>query len=414
MPDPQLAVSVLVQWLATYLLHSTLLVAGVAAVLWLARRRIPDAAADVAWKVALTAAVLSATVQLGLGIRPVVGALELDTGHPSESTDATRRHVVANDRGRMALSVEPTAPEPAPLWPAVVAVAFLAGAGTGLGRLAVAAARRRKTLRSRTDVLEDPVLESFLELCQRAGRARKTRLTACDGIDAPVVLGRAEICLPGRALRELTPAQIHGVLARELVRLERRDAAWDRAAAVVEAALFVQPFNRLVRRRMQRVAGVLCDDWGARHGGTGERPAPAESAGTPMGLGAGLATVAGLVIAAPVVVSAAPRPAASVAFEPAAPIVVERDPVEGECDHGCAYGSLHFHGWPDMGGSWRMELDLHDHDLDFHVRLHEHLDRGHELRERVRHHRSRALERARDRHQRELERLERELEALRD
>jgi hypothetical protein len=136
-------------------------------------------------------------------------------------------------------------------------------------RLAVSVRGVRRRLADRSEVLEDPVLESFLTLCGDAEVNRKIRLTQSTRIAAPIALWRSEIVIPRRAVEELSPAAMRSVLAHELAHLERRDPHWLAFAAVLEALLFFQPLNRLARRGMQESAEFLCDDWAIANTGDG-------------------------------------------------------------------------------------------------------------------------------------------------
>ena len=51
------------------------------------------------------------------------------------------------------------------------------------------------------------------------------------------------------------------MLAHEVAHLVRRDPQWLIVARAMEVVFFMQPLNRLARRRMQEVAEYLCDDW---------------------------------------------------------------------------------------------------------------------------------------------------------
>jgi hypothetical protein len=84
-----------------------------------------------------------------------------------------------------------------------------------------------------------------------------------------VALGTSEIAVPEAALSELDPGQQRSMLAHELAHLERGDPRWLTAACVVECVGFLQPLNRLARRRMQESAEYLCDEWAVRSTGSG-------------------------------------------------------------------------------------------------------------------------------------------------
>jgi hypothetical protein len=90
---------------------------------------------------------------------------------------------------------------------------------------------------------------------------RHVLLTLSDRLTSPVALGHDEICLPARALSELDPIRMESILAHELAHLVRRDPSWLTIARVIEAVLFFQPLNVLVRRRMQEAAEFASDAW---------------------------------------------------------------------------------------------------------------------------------------------------------
>ena len=96
----------------------------------------------------------------------------------------------------------------------------------------------------------------------------QVRLTLSSALGSPIALVSHEIIVPPRAL-ELEPRQQEAMLAHELAHVVRRDPAWLVLAAIIEAALFIQPLNRLARRGMQEAAEELSDDWAVRHLGSG-------------------------------------------------------------------------------------------------------------------------------------------------
>ncbi|MCA9690632.1 MAG: M56 family metallopeptidase [Myxococcales bacterium] len=283
-------------WLLTYLLHSTALVLGV----YLACRLIPQLGnhmGNLLWKMALCGGLITASFQAAAAHKPVLGVYEIASPQPTVTQAQAQppaalpeqamgeRHQLTRD-GRTvvvdvtrpgaapAVAAAPVSPVPQdmspPLWPSVLALLWVVGAGVAVARQGMAARRFSTQVKERSEVLEDPILEGFLGLCQRAGIRRKVRLTASANITSPVALGRSEICLPQRAVDVLAPAQIQAILAHELAHLERRDTVWFVVASAIESIFFFQPLNSLARRRMQVSAEYLCDDWAAHHTGTGE------------------------------------------------------------------------------------------------------------------------------------------------
>jgi hypothetical protein len=72
---------------------------------------------------------------------------------------------------------------------------------------------------------------------------------------------RREICVPVRALRDLSASQQEAMLGHELGHAIRRDPAWLGLCWMLERVLLVQPLNRVARARLQQNAEMLCDDW---------------------------------------------------------------------------------------------------------------------------------------------------------
>ena len=302
-------VTLALSWMLTYLIHSTILVLAV----WLIcrgirplARRISPSAENLGWKLALVGGFVTATVQVAAGVTPALGALELETGpklvEQQPLMDSQPRQVLRDralppvmlgqDSDVVMLGAGPlpsagvgpvgvgpvsgvAASEavveqtPAPLWPMLLLVAWAIGTVIALVRLAGSVRGLRRRLADRSEVLEDPVLESFLTLCGDAEVHRKIRLTQSTRLAAPIALWRREIVVPRRAVQELSPAAMRSVLAHELAHLERRDPHWLALAAVLEALVFFQPLNRLARRGMQESAELLSDDWAIAHTGDG-------------------------------------------------------------------------------------------------------------------------------------------------
>lgn len=299
-------------WLLTYAIHSTILILAV----WLVVRGIPPLARrigprgeNLAWKFALVGGLVSASVQVGAGIHPAFGALEVGAPEPVAQqaqpaqpiAGVTRRMhpigrmhadvdtlmLIGHDEFIMVGGVSPTLgmnpmgtvaaprmaamvePGPAPTWPKVLFGLAVLGSLLALIRLGLCVRTLRRRLADRSEVLVDPALEQFLTLCRDAQIDRRIRLTHTVKLGSPIALARSEIVLPTRALDELSPLALRSVLAHELAHLERRDPAWLLFAAMIEALCFFQPLNRLARRGMQESAELLCDDWAIAQTGDG-------------------------------------------------------------------------------------------------------------------------------------------------
>jgi HEAT repeat protein len=288
-------------WLLTYALHSSVLIGSTWALQRLGVVR-SLRLRDLAWRGALVGGLLTASIQMGMGLAPwgftlevphagaVPAALASTPAPEPADAEGTSPMAVADDEappGAMAalpeapeavmpVEAEAAAPEPR----AAVAVpsvrvaslffmAWVAASSVLLLRLAVARARVLDGLGLRAPVLEPSVRAQLDRLCTEAGRQGPVRLTTAEGLKSPVALGWSEICLPRAALHELDAAQQRSVLAHELAHLERRDPLWLLLGTTLEQLLFFQPLNRLARRNMQEVAEYLCDDWAAVCDGSG-------------------------------------------------------------------------------------------------------------------------------------------------
>ena len=233
--------SALLAFLATYSIHSTLLL-GLA---WLATRVLDrPAAAERVWRAALVLSLcspwLTNLIYHGWGREPI--ALALD---PPGAVLTP---------GGLGIS-----------WPALVLGIWLMVASLGVLRLL----RSHRALLRNTAGRPLPAMETS-----------GIRVTASAAIEVPLVL-RGEIYLPERALLELSPAELRAVIAHEAAHLERHDQMWRWLAALSVRIFFFQPLNRLAAARLRELSECLCDDRAVRATGSGRALASA------------LATVAG-------------------------------------------------------------------------------------------------------------------------
>jgi beta-lactamase regulating signal transducer with metallopeptidase domain len=293
----------LTAWLLTYALHSTILFGAV----WVITSFVSsNTLKDVLWKSALVGGLLTATLQVGLDLRPFAGvvrlpatmeervALHSDDSRPVSSAPAGVPTSPAHGPGAGSLAALPdahvaTAARPAgdgnPLspegagirgaiptlvsrhWLTLLMTAWLLGACFGLLRLAWTRFRFFRGLGERQPVPSGPLTAMLHRLRRRAGIRRTIHLTTAAGLSSPVALGRREICLPERALTELEPGHQEGMLAHELAHLLRHDPAWLLVSGLIEAFFFFQPLNRVGRRRLQETTEYLCDEWAVRQTG---------------------------------------------------------------------------------------------------------------------------------------------------
>lgn len=292
-------------WVLTYLIHSTLLIGAVAIVVALMRKR-PEVASPL-WKAALVGGIVTATVQLGLGVQPWggvtvvatptasvaprVGTSEAVVTSPAMSLDfetaaAPTLSVPSDATGRSTVifssaSVTPTAaaqvaaasppvtePVSAPtgsLWPTVLATLLLLGVLLGVLSIVTAVAGLRRRLKGRQPVHDGPLAQLLGRLLDRAETRRTVVLSVAPHVTVPMATGlmRSEIVVPQRVVEQMPAAHQETLLAHELAHVLRRDPAWRVAGLLIERVLFFQPLNRLATRGMAQSAEYLCDDWAA-------------------------------------------------------------------------------------------------------------------------------------------------------
>ena len=295
------SVEILGAWLLTYFVHSTLLIGTALTACYLMDKR--PRMQDTLLKLALVGGLITATVQVGLGVAPLAGNVSVAAApsvgvQPSHTSDASattaakpvatapvtstanpRVEIVARPRpgapatthapasAPIALAAEATeSASTAPSggsWIALVVIAWLAGVAVFAGLLLVSWVRLRRRLSGRRELADGPLRYMLDNLLRDAEIRRRVRLTACADLEVPIAIGvfRREICVPERALTELSHEHHQSLLAHETAHLVRYDPQWRLFGSVVQGALFIQPLNRLVNRRLHAASEHLCDDW---------------------------------------------------------------------------------------------------------------------------------------------------------
>lgn len=312
-------------WVITYLLHSTVVIAGA----WLLSRVWGDKPERMSavWKAALVGGVLTATIQVGLGVTPLAGQLALpSTADPSQSLSShshsestagvpalhtpavgsalspssgaavversgpTPEGVPASDATESALAPDVTEPSPAALGavrtpPAAaeasarpgsqmlaVAAPWILGLlalGAVLGLLSVVASvvALKRSLRGRALVSQGALRTTLDHLLTRAGLRRVVPLADAPAVRMPMAVGvlKPQIVVPREGVDSLSPGHQRGLLAHELAHVVRRDPAWRLLAVCIQRVLFFQPLNIFAARQLSQVTEYACDDWAARH-----------------------------------------------------------------------------------------------------------------------------------------------------
>ncbi len=271
-------------WLLTYAIHSTILLAVAAVAAW----RFADRHAwlDLIWKAALVGPLVTASLHLDpialpLGGRWAMPSVTTVTGTPMPAPVDETLHdrraatcracdAVAGCRSlRSARSGQCLRPKPdsrcgkamVRWWPSIAAVAWLIVAIVAVARYGVRLRRVYRALGSGVPVTTTDLLDTIDGLRSSANQRRSIRLTTSAVCPVPLALAGRHIVLPERFLEELDPEQQRAALAHEVAHVARRDPEWRIAVEILERALFFQPLNRLARARLCDSAEFLCDEW---------------------------------------------------------------------------------------------------------------------------------------------------------
>ncbi|MEY4546430.1 MAG: hypothetical protein RL685_2625 [Pseudomonadota bacterium] len=246
----------------TYLLHSTLWIAG-AALLTHFHRGLSASARHVVWRAALLGPFGSSASALALGHRwqwALTSAPAASEGWASAAPALAPLQLRDVPFSSVPFSSVPFSSMPASdyTWSALLATAWAVVALAGLLLLARAFHRQRRALALRTLVTHVTSIEALERLRRRAGLRAGITLSRCAQASSPLVLSSREICLPERAAG-LDAAALEAVLAHEIAHIERRDGLWQYTALVLQALLWFQPLNRRVRAQLQETAELAAD-----------------------------------------------------------------------------------------------------------------------------------------------------------
>lgn len=233
----------------TVLVHSSAL----AAVVWLLdhRLRSNDAAREMVWRLVLVGSLVTAAVQIapwGSATQPTPMA-ELAPAIASSPAPAGFAAALT--------SLAPLRADPRLLQ--MLGWLWLTLAAGALAHLAFGYLRLRRTLRDRVDAtglhdLAEPLAIEF-------GLRDTPRITVSTRAPTALALGilRPEVCVPRRALDELSADELRAMLAHELAHIRRRDPACNLLYALVCRALFWVPGLWLAQRRLAQLAELRCD-----------------------------------------------------------------------------------------------------------------------------------------------------------
>ena len=147
------------------------------------------------------------------------------------------------------------------LLPAAAFGFWLLGLALIAGRFLVEQ-RRAARLAKAARTLSDPLVKQmYRQLGLQFGLISTPALRTMPGSGSPLLVGcsSAAILLPEGFLASASPECIRMALAHELAHYVRRDLAWNRLAAAMDAALFFHPLVWLAGRRYELAQELACD-----------------------------------------------------------------------------------------------------------------------------------------------------------
>jgi len=327
----------ILSWGATYLIHSSLLVAGVGLFLWV-RSGAGHQLRENLWKLALVGGVVTAPLQFlttgGTLQRFTITFAQPDarpgrlyrqdqrTSYATTETDEHAGAIAESLAGLATFEGDAGAFEPAPVdsshrsasaadqpslipagppadpastinWSlqtvltlglAILSTAMLLGLARCLWQTLVLA----RKLSGSQELSSGPAWLVLDELRRSLpGKPSVRLLLVADDLEpAAFGIGRWTIVIPQRAISDLSHDELRALLAHELAHLVRGDSLWLGVSRAVCSCLAFQPLNHLARREWQRAAEFLCDRWAV------------DRTGTPLALARCLTEVAGWRLAA--------------------------------------------------------------------------------------------------------------------
>lgn len=271
-------------WIGTYLVHSTalfLLAWGVARLVRSASVR------EQLWRAALFGPLVTASVQVGAGVDPLLGRLDLggDRAATEQVADARELTVVPDlrpaARPRLmiaerpaAVPVPPPATAPAPAatrradWGRAASLLLALGIVALTFRVLVEAIRVHR-LGGRKRLREGELVDTVDAMRRDAGILRPVRVETTEMGLSPYATGvlMPRIVVPRRAFAELSRSAQRAMIAHELGHIARLDPLWSAAARSVSSLLFFQPLNWITCAHLEETAEFACDEFAVRQTG---------------------------------------------------------------------------------------------------------------------------------------------------
>ncbi|MBA2687716.1 MAG: hypothetical protein H0U64_06420 [Gemmatimonadaceae bacterium] len=261
--------AMLTAWIATYAVHSTLLLT----ISWIGSALLvrTHASRELVWKAALIGGVFTATIQSLPAMQPTFGRYDVSSLVEKKLAQdlPLSRPATVNQSTQVFHARLPDVAETLRFAPIVMVILWAAYGLIILLRVFFATRRARAQLGPRTEVSDALLKGIFRSVLDRFRVRKPVRLTLSPEVASPVVLGATEVCIPKHMPQQFTPEEQASVLAHEVAHLVRRDPAWLLTAVTIESILFFQPLNKVARYRIQEEAEYLADELAVTRIGSG-------------------------------------------------------------------------------------------------------------------------------------------------
>ena len=279
---------IIAEWILTYFLHSTVLFL---AVLFLVKSNLVKGLSlqNALWKVALVGGILTASLQVTYSWKsvnisdytPITWDIEAVEETPVLAFDAAPEpeDILASDViEETALlehlytideSYEPIAASTPPFyatytWKEWLAYGWLLAICILLLRQVVVHIYFFKKIGTREQITNADVLGIVKKLVGNTNLGKIPYITFSQHLSTPIVIKNKEICLPSRALSQLSAEQQQNLLAHEIAHIVRKDYYWLVIGKTIETLFFFQPFNKIINKNLQATTEQLCDQWAAK------------------------------------------------------------------------------------------------------------------------------------------------------
>jgi len=191
---------------------------------------------------------------------PAVGVMQYASGLATPDVESPTR-VLHAER-----SAPPSSNPSRASWIAAFLVAWAVVASAAFARRFRGWRELRASLAGAEPVTQPDVLVTFDAVLAHAGLRRDgpfgVRLLVAPNLAAPMTRGflRREVCVPPRALDDLCDDELAALFGHEVAHARRGDPTWLLVFRALEIVFCLQPLNRVVARRLEDDAELLCDD----------------------------------------------------------------------------------------------------------------------------------------------------------